>query len=511
MQIRWYGPTLILLLTVGGVMLVGPRLARQLIWSHTDAHISQVRNELESNPGLSALSDSFAKVSAVVEPSVVHIQILGEGAGTHGFFNRFDPLEQLGNGSGWVYRHESPDDGSGEADHDYIITNHHVVADAEQLRVRFADGSEHTATLVGTDPLTEVAVLKVRESHLHPAEISTQDVSKGQIVFAFGSPFRFDFSVSQGIVSAVGRRLDVSGSGKYENFIQTDAAINPGNSGGPLTDIYGRVVGMNTAIAYSGTGDRSTERVGWQGVGFAIPVSMVVDTAEKLITEGEVRRGYLGVFIRDLTPSLAAAFHFSGDGVLVEHPIAGGPADSTDLLPGDIVTHIADEPIANVDELRYRIASYAPGSQIQFTIVRDGSPLDRTVTLGELPEDASPRLAPRFTFTPTASSSDDRLRSFGIERFAEITDDQTRDMGYAPLSGVMILEVRVSSIAWGQKLGRGVIITHVGDTPVDSVAELRRALDEHDPLQPLLLTTQLWTPELDQYVTRYALLELPHD
>jgi serine protease Do len=238
------------------------------------------------------LSEAFKDVARVVEKSVVSITVYSKRPPTGGIpeellpllppgrapkgnseFDDYDVPQQYGSGSGWIY------DTKG-----HIITNNHVIDGADRIVVRFYDGSERDAKVVGVDTKTDIAVVKVKGDDLHPAKRADKPVDQGEIVFAFGSPFRFDFSMSQGIVSAKGRQLGIlRGAQGYENFIQTDAAINPGNSGGPLTNIYGEVVGMNTAIA-SRTG-------AYNGLGFAIPVRMVEQVGDQLIENGKVSRG----------------------------------------------------------------------------------------------------------------------------------------------------------------------------------------------------------------------------
>ncbi|MBB6430287.1 S1C family serine protease [Algisphaera agarilytica] len=508
MPIRWYGPSLILLVTVVTVMLMGPGIARSIAWNHSEANIQQVRQELLESPSLITLSESFSKVSTVVEPSVVHVQTFAPSARSGGgFFSRFDPLDPLGNGSGWVYAHTDRDTGETK---NYILTNHHVVASATRISVRFADGSEHTARLVNSDELTDVAVLEVPDEFLHPAAISPEPVKKGQIVFAFGSPFRFDFSVSQGIVSASGRQLDIGNSGKYEDFIQTDAAINPGNSGGPLTDIYGRVVGMNTAIASSRT--NANDPGGFMGLGFAIPVQMAVDVATRIIEEGDVRRGYLGVLIRDLEPALAESFGYTGKGVLIEHPIGDGPADEAGLLPGDIITHIQDMAVGDVDDLRYTVAGFAPGASIKVTTVRGGQEINVTVTLDDLENQAVVTDLPRrLRHSPAITVQDDRLRELGIGRIADFTLDDARDNNLEPFAGVIVVDARMGSIAARQRVFPQSVITHVGDAPVTTTSELLEAMELYPESLPLRFTVLSWDANLGEMISRFALLEVEPD
>ncbi|MEM9883694.1 MAG: trypsin-like peptidase domain-containing protein [Planctomycetota bacterium] len=509
-MIRWYGPSLLLLLTVATVMLIGPGLARKVAWNHGEAKITQVRQDLVESPTLSTLSEAFSKVSEVVEPSVVHVQTLGPSARRGGgFFSRFDPLEPMGNGSGWVYAHTPSDESDPQ---NYILTNHHVVDGASRIRIRFADGGEYTAAVVGSDALTDVAVLSVPGGFLHPAAVRLEPVRKGEIVFAFGSPLRFDFSVSQGIVSASGRRLDISNSGKYEDFIQTDAAINPGNSGGPLTDIYGRVVGMNTAIA-STRGRGPGNGGGFMGLGFAIPAEMVADVATRLIEDGSVRRGYLGVTIRGLTPDWAEAFGYDADtqGVLIEHPIGGGPADRAGLRPGDVVTAVAGEPVADVDALRFAVASYPPGETIDVTVRRGDTELDVDVALDELPgreATAGRRAVPGPRLPPGPSFRDDRLRALGIEAIADIMPRSAGSARVRPVTGVLVTDVRFGSVAATRRVLPQSLIVEADGQPVDDVAALLDRMNRRDADRPLRLTLLNWDPSLGEFVTRFALLDV---
>ena len=528
-----YGPSVILLLTVVGTMLLGPGVVRQLMWTQTEAELTRVRGDLVHEPGLAALSEAFAKVSEVVEPSVVHVQLyapgVGAGPGGGGLFGGLDSMLPIGNGSGWVYHHVERDGGDGAKSGNYIITNAHVVAGAARVIVRFADGSEDVAHVVGADVLTDVAVLRLDRQMLHPAAVSGEPVRKGQIVFAFGSPFQFDFSVSQGIVAATGRRLNYTPSdrNKYQDFIQTDAVINPGNSGGPLTDIYGRVVGMNTAIATSRPRG-ADDPIGFQGVGLAIPVGMAIDVADKLIDGGEVRRGYLGVLIKDLTPELAATFGYdgasgaSGGGVLIEHPMGGSPGEAAGLRPGDIVTAVAGTAVGGMDELRQAVAMHEPGSTVELTVYRGGragETLTLRATLTELPAsvlvggsgggegggDGLP--GPMGAFIPAeVQDVGGAMERLGIERVAPFTARDAARLGYPVAEGVLVVGVRRRSTAAVEGVTSGSIITAVGDTAVASPRDLDRATRGRAATDPVRLTLLWWNSAAGEYVTQFALL-----
>lgn len=521
MRIRSYGPTLVLLVTAVLVMVAGPGLIRQIAWAQTDAQITLVKNELKNSPFLAQLSESFRQVAGVVEPSVVSIEVLSREnprqrrgsmrqlpPGLEDFFGpRFQPPQQpredeydqynpalpYGNGSGWVY------DSAG-----HIITNNHVIDNADEIKVRFNDGSKYTATVVGVDPKTDVAVLQVDVPNLHPATIAADPVEQGDIVFAFGSPFRFDFSVSQGIVSAKGRQLGIIGQGGYENFIQTDAAINPGNSGGPLTNIYGQVIGMNTAIA-SRTG-------AFNGLGFAIPVKMVTEVADQLISQGKVSRGYLGIYIEDLDEKMAKTFGYDGKGVLVTDPIQGSPAAEAGIEAGDIIIRVAGKPVDSADALRYTIARFMPGSEVEMTIFRNGEQIARTVVLGELPTEASARVMPRSPEEEDAQEQGAQtLRKLGIEGISTFTQQMAERSGIQHQPGVVVEEVRPGSQAAAMGITRGTLITRVMGTNISSAQQLLQAVESYEAGTSIRVRVAQWDRERGRFLERFVLLELPRE
>ncbi|HEX7010708.1 MAG TPA: trypsin-like peptidase domain-containing protein [Phycisphaeraceae bacterium] len=537
-RIRWYGPTLVLLATILLVMIAGPKAAQRIAWAQTDAKLTLIRNELSQNPVLAELSTAFRQVAQAVEPSVVSIEVLRrreaespqermmrrwffgpEGPDLEEFFGppqqrrpdqdrerdeeefrRYNPALPYGNGSGWVY------DSQG-----HIITNNHVIEGADEIQVHFADGTQRTATVVGVDPNTDVAVLKVDADNLHPASIATGPVEKGDIVFAFGSPFRFDFSMSQGIVSATGRKhLGILGPSGYENFIQTDAAINPGNSGGPLTNIYGQVVGMNTAIVSRALDPRMAGNI---GIGFAIPVDMVVDVADEIIRTGRVRRGYLGVYIDDLTPQMARTFNYEGtNGALVVDPIPGSPGAKAGLQAGDIITQVNGQSIRSANELRYRIASLEPGSQVKLTVFREGQTRTIEVTLEELPgPQASQQGPPGEPGPSTQAVGMQTLRKLGIEEIQAFTPGMAQELGVDHVPGVLIESVRPNSIAAVAGLDRGTIILQVMGQDVASPQDLISQVEKFEPGQAIRLRVAQWNPRDKSMLRRFVVLELPAD
>lgn len=540
-RIRWYGPTIVLLLTVLLVMILGPGVARQIAYTHTQSRVTFVQNSLVENPFLAELSESFRKVSQVVEPSVVAIQVLARTDSdpsdtVRRFFgpdntpedlleqfrdqrpredryDRYAPPRPIGSGSGWVYRYTNPDDADDYQD--YIITNHHVVRNADIIKVRFHDGAEYEAQVLNTDERTDIAVLTVEASNLVPTSIAREDVQQGDMVFAFGSPLSFDFSMSQGIISATGRELgiiNVKGGG-YENFIQTDAMINPGNSGGPLTNIYGEVVGMNTAIA-AGNGPRTPGSGTFVGLGFAIPVDMVVEIADQIIADGAVRRGFLGIAlpIDDLDERMARTFGYDGKGVLVSGVNADGPADEAGIRRGDIITKIDDTPTPTIAGLRNLIARYRPGTQVAVELFREGEILNVNVTLGEFPTatvSASSRPDPRDEQSDTEGMS--TLRKLGIAGVQDFTNESAEKLGVTHFPAVMVTSVRTNSVAGAERLQRGMLITHVMGEPVATVDELAAEVEKHDPTQGIRISVKTWDRSNSEFASLFIVLQLPEE
>ncbi len=265
----------------------------------------------------------------------------------------------------------------------YILTNNHVIsgskgAPADEILVSLNDGREMSATLVGRDPRSDLAVLKIEAKELPYLRMADSRLLEvGDIVFAVGNPMGVGLTITQGIVSAKGRsQLSILGEGGYENFIQTDAPINPGNSGGALVDAYGRLVGINTAIL-SRTG-------GSIGIGFAIPSSFAKHVAEALVEDGVVRRGVLGVNIDDLTPDYVEAFGLDGaEGALIQSVLEGFPADRAGLRRGDVIVAVDGHPVNNAADLRLRVATFPPGARVEVAFIRDGGAQTLDVELAD--------------------------------------------------------------------------------------------------------------------------------
>jgi serine protease Do len=356
-----------------------------------------------------------------------------------------DRLEQQGLGSGFVLDREG-----------HVVTNSHVVADAQDVRVKLADGRERTATVVGTDPATDLAVLKIDADGVAPVELGTSDkLEVGDWVLAIGSPFGLSQTVSAGIVSAVGRAS--LGIVDYEDFIQTDAAVNPGNSGGPLVDLDGRVVGINTAIA-SRTGANS-------GVAFAVPIDLAKSIVDQLRTDGRVSRGQLGVVISPLDEDLAASFDYTGKGVLVQDVKPGSAAAKAGIAAGDIIVELGGEPVEEMAQFRMAIARSAPGSRVQLVVWRNGQ--RRAMEVGLDASDGGSVARPSSA-APTM---------LGL-RLSDATPQLRAQLQLPEDDAVVITEVAPGSTAAKAGIVRGDVLERIGDEPVRSAAEAAAKLRE---------------------------------
>ena len=262
----------------------------------------------------------------------------------------------------------------------YILTNHHVIAGADDIVVELKDGRVSQASVVGTDLDTDIAVLKIELNNLPKLILTTSPGRVGDLVFAIGNPFGVGQTVTMGILSATGRNQ--VGLANYEDFIQTDAAINPGNSGGALINVRGELIGINTAIF--------TRSGGSNGIGFAIPASIATDIMQELIDHGHVIRGWIGVETKLLTEDLARSFGVNKNtGVLISGVYRRGPAANADILPGDILTHMNDQEITDGRAAMNQVAGFDPGAKIVVRLLRNGQPIERIVLVGQRPHSAT--------------------------------------------------------------------------------------------------------------------------
>jgi serine protease Do len=340
--------------------------------------------------------------------------------------------------------------------HGTILTNNHVVAHADQLKVVLHDDREFRAKMVGNDPKTDLAVIRIDAKGLQPAAFGDSDALQvGEWVLAIGAPFGLRQTVSAGIVSAVGRgRVGIA---EYEDFIQTDAAINPGNSGGPLVDLDGRLVGINTAIASRSGGS--------QGVGFAIPINMAKSVMDQLVDHGSVVRGYLGVMIADLGEELARSFGYRGkDGVLVQDVSADTPAAKAGLRAGDIIIERDGRKVDDVAGFRNAIAQTKPGTTVKLGLWRDGKRTTLDVRLGTLPGEE----------TQKADAAEGDL-GLGLG-LSDLTPNLRQQFAIEAGSGVVVVQVEPGSPADDAGLRPGDVIVQVGVNGVTGADQARRLL-----------------------------------
>jgi serine protease Do len=317
-------------------------------------------------PGDVPGDEPVARVAAEVEPSVVQVNVSGVQR------TPFGAQKQEGIGSGVIYRSDG-----------YIITNNHVVEGARTVEVAFADGTTEQGEVVGTDPITDLAVIKVNRDGLPAASFSDdRQLAVGQLAVAIGSPSGFQSTVTSGVLSGVGREFPPELTGGQQesslvDLLQTDASISPGNSGGALADRDGRVIGINVAYL-------PPNETGAEGIGFAIPSYTVVSVADQLIQSGEAQHPYLGVSVSDLTPQVSNRFGFSAEsGALIAKVEPGGPADGAGIRAGDVVTALGSTDIRSSGDLLSALRQYQPGDRVVLTVLREGQKSTFDVQLGE--------------------------------------------------------------------------------------------------------------------------------
>jgi serine protease Do len=424
---------------------------------------------------LDRFSDSLSAVASSVTPSIVSISstktVTLKNNPLNDLFN--DPFFRQFFGDRLPEEHprkfEQSALGSGvivSAD-GYILTNNHVVQDAEKLVVGLANGDQSEGKVIGTDPKSDVALIKIDKNNLQPIKLGNSDALKaGEIVLAVGIPFGLSQTVTMGIVSAVGRSN--VGIVEYEDFIQTDAAINPGNSGGALVNTRGELIGINTAI-FSTSG-------GYMGVGFAIPTKMAKTVMESLIKYGKVIRGWLGVNIQNITPELAK--HFSLErlqGVLIADVGKDTPAGKAGLKRGDIVTAMDGKEVKNATDLKNMVAATLPNTKVTLSIIRQRESRKVTVTLGEVPQKEN---------VPATSSANGAFAGLHV---ADLTRGNRSRFNIPPdITGVVVEKVERQSRAFGI-LRPGDVIRQVNRHDIESVRDFSEVTKELPEDSSLLL------------------------
>ena len=402
---------------------------------------------------LKDIQDAISELAEHVTPTVVGVSSI----------RKLSPPGRRSRQSG-----PQPGSASGVVIHEdgYIVTNDHVIGNAVEAEIRFSDNSTLIAQIVGRDPDTDLAVLKVNADHKLPSATfsDSSSVKVGQWVLAVGNPFGLDRTVTLGVVSGIGR--DNMNLSRYENFIQTDASINPGNSGGPLFNLHGEVIGINTAIINFA-----------QNIGFAIPSKMASRIVEQLKNDGKVVRGWLGVGIQPLTPQLAKKFGVpDGGGILVNEVFQNDPADLARIQSGDVITQIEDERLESPNQLSRVVAGFSPGQEVLVHIIRDGKPLRLPVALGAKKE--KPIVA---ALPPTAAEID-----LGID-VSPLTDELAQQFALERATGILIVRVAQGSLAFSEGLRKGDVIQEVNRVEVPTMKEFRQALESVTPGETVLL------------------------
>jgi serine protease Do len=455
------------------VVASGVRFYEPII-PHARASDPAVLNAMPETPIASQVLPDFSTLVKRYGPAVVNISVThtvragAEGPNAWGFsdedpfyefFRRFQiPMPQgevprQGLGSGFIVSADGT-----------ILTNAHVVRDAAEVMVRLTDKREFKAKVIGTDPQTDVAVLKIEAGNLPTVKLgASKEVRVGEWVVAIGSPYGFENSVTAGIVSAKGRALP---DGTYVPFIQTDVAVNPGNSGGPLFNLKGEVIGINSQI-YSRTG-------GYQGLSFAIPIDLANKVQDQLVSHGKVTRGRIGVMIQEVNQSLAESFGLKQPaGALVSSVDRDGPAAKAGIEPGDVILKIDGEPVGRTIDLSSHVADLKPGASAQLEVWRKGAARQITVTVGEMP---APKLA--------AVSGGDRAAQgrLGVA-VRPLSEGERRAAG---VTGGLLVE-QASGAAAEAGIQPGDIILALNSTPVKSAEELRTMVKKTGKVAALLV------------------------
>lgn len=410
-------------------------------------------------PAAQTLPD-FVTLADHLSPTVVNIAAEARSAPTSDLprdlpppFDQFGPHRAESLGSGFILTSDG-----------YILTNEHVIADARQITVTLSNRRSFEARVVGRDPKTDIALLKIDAGTPLPvAPLGDSDnLRVGQWVMAIGNPFGFDHSVTAGIVSAKGRFIP----GNYDDFIQTDASINPGNSGGPLIDLRGEVIGINSAI-YTRTGAS-------MGIGFAIPINLVKPELGPLRTAGKVTRGWLGVYIQQVTPPLAQSLGLPlPEGALVSEVLPDSPAQIAGIQRGDVITAYDHQPVEDSQELPLLVARTPLAHSVALEVLRDGHDRRITVTITASREDALIRA--RAGEEPPPPAPHHEAIGLGL-KVEELTPKQARELGLSAPAGVIVTGVRAGSAADDAGLQRRDLILEVNRHPVNSLRSYQQAL-----------------------------------
>jgi serine protease Do len=493
---------------VFGVALVmgfGSFKGVSLAFGASDPMLGGPMPSLPSDPTLANLNGSFVAIAKAVNPTIVQVNVKTEapkasknGGGNNPFehFFHFGPGGNGGddeNGGGGDFPFQMPQQGPEEGlgsgvivtTDGYIVTNNHVVKDAAKkggVKVQLLDKRVFDARVVGTDATTDLAVIKIDATDLPVAALgNSDDLAVGQIVMAVGNPLALSSTVTQGIISSLGRSIDIpeegarSRAGNYSiaNFIQTDAAINPGNSGGGLFDIHGQVVGINSAIA--------SPNGSWTGYGFAIPINMVKSVAMDLIKNGKVNRGYIGVTIKGVDQEEAQALGLDrARGVRIDGVTPNGAGQAAGLKMNDVILSVDGHEVDEANQLQSLIGMHHAGDKVSLRVWRDGKEMDKSITLKPRP-DLADKSDDENASSDNDSSSEEKsskttakLDNIGMT-VRNITDAEKEK--YHVSSGVMVTNVDVASEAFDRRIPTGTVITEAAHQKVKSAGDLEKIIN----------------------------------
>ena len=451
----------------GAILVSGFGVVRP---SFADIKLGAANPPVNLDADATSFSKAFIEVAEKVTPTIVQVTVVSERENPHTDFFFFPfkdmPKEQKGSGSGIIIS----DDG-------YIVTNNHVVQNATKVTVGLSDRRTFDAKVIGTDPLTDLAVIKIDVKNLPAAYLgNSDDLKVGQWVMAIGNPLMLSSTVTAGIVSALGRgQLGLLEDQSYgvENFIQTDAAINPGNSGGALVDLSGAVIGVNSAIAAGNTGT-------YIGYGFAIPINLVKSVAKDLIAHGKISRGYIGVNIGEVDDAMAKSLGLDKPkGIIVQGIVEGGAASKADIKEGDVILKVDGREVNQPNQLQGYIASKSAGTTVKLSLFRDGKEIEREVTLKARDSDTKVEpIANKENENEGSSESKSSTAQFEDLGFTVSNLSSKEKADFKVDHGVVITDVKRFSKAEDTQLAKGFVILEADKKKVNSVTELRSILKD---------------------------------
>ncbi|MEP7146876.1 MAG: Do family serine endopeptidase [bacterium] len=481
-SIIFAGLLLVLALSFGGLLVANFGNVKQII-AGSQVDFKTTPPIQEPNSQLKGLNDAFVEIAKIVTPTVAYIEVTTSAP------EKGPDMDQNQLPFNLPPEFKMPEEGPGRGSGSgiiisadgYILTNNHVVKNASEngIKVILTDKREYTARLIGVDPNTDVAVIKVDASNLPVATIGNSDeVQVGQWVVAIGNPLGLNSTVTAGIVSALGRNIQMGGdSYAINNFIQTDAAINPGNSGGALVDINGSLIGINTAI--------KTTNGYYQGYGFAIPINLAKNVASELMKNGKVSRGYIGVTIKDVDIKEAKGLGLNkAEGVLVQDVITGGAGDEGGLKSGDVILSVGGKDVNAANELQTIIGSHHPGDQVDLKVFRDGKTIDKTVTLKPKDEKANQTAENTIPKDNTADLTSKSFESIGIT--VSSLSNSSKDK-YGVDNGVLITGVKRFSEGFDRGLSEGLIIIEADKEKINNVDQLSSIMSNKNQGDVILL------------------------